>query len=246
MAAAYSRGMKGASNPNYSNANRRICTRCGNEFRSYAKTRKFCSQRCYHYSKPVVQLKLAREYAGPPLKYRPPSPKKQRPKKPRLSTRCLQCGTDFCHWPSQKRKYCSYACHLASGGARRAGLAAAKSIMKYGGRKDANHSEMIQALEKMGVCVIDTSRMGCGFPDLIISIPPHSAGCLLLADIKNPKTRYGRKGLNKLQRQFAEEWRGSPVYVLRTLDDVIAIATGQLDKVESFGGGKEAAIAALA
>jgi transcription elongation factor Elf1 len=46
MAEAYKDRMTGENNPNFKNAGRHICETCGVEFRSYNKTRRFCSQSC--------------------------------------------------------------------------------------------------------------------------------------------------------------------------------------------------------
>jgi hypothetical protein len=106
----------------------------------------------------------------------------------------------------------------------------------YGSKKDANHAEIIDAMRKAGMAVLDLSRMGKGVPDLLVSIPPHSVGMTVLADVKNPKTRYGRKGLNGLQKKFAEDWQGSPVYLVRTVEDVLNMAAGRLDLIDKHGG----------
>jgi hypothetical protein len=108
--------------------------------------------------------------------------------------------------------------------------------MRRGGRKDGNHHQMVEVMLKCGFGLIDLSELGRGVPDFLVSVPPHSKNLLLLADIKNPSTAYGRKGLNKRQIEFAESWCGSPVYVLRTHDDVLAMAAGEFQKLESYGG----------
>jgi hypothetical protein len=119
---------------------------------------------------------------------------------------------------SNTQKFCGYQCHLASGGARRAGLAAGEAIMsKYGAKKDANHGEIVAALKAHGVSVIDTSGMGGGFPDLICGF----AGVTLLMEIKNPKTSYGRRGLNGNQVKWKQEWTGGPYSVVSCVDSAI-------------------------
>ena len=79
--------------------------------------------------------------------------------------------------------------------------------MRYGAKKDANHNEVVAALEKAGASVLDMSAIGGGFPDLIVGF----RGVSLLMEIKNPKTSYGRRGLNKNQIRWQEIWRGGPV-----------------------------------
>jgi hypothetical protein len=117
---------------------------------------------------------------------------------------CRQCGKFFTFSKSTKRIYCSYKCHLDNGGAWRAGMAALGATMKYGAKKDANHHEIVDALQKAGAYVIDMSHVGKGFPDLIVGFQLKT----ILMEIKNPKTAYGKKGLNKNQLKWKEQWLG--------------------------------------
>jgi hypothetical protein len=100
----------------------------------------------------------------------------------------------------------------------RAGKAAAESLMRRGGRKDENHREICGALREMFVGYIDLSEHGRGVPDLLV----YCGGTYHLWEIKNPKSTYGRKGLNKNQREFASKWKGGPVNVIRTVDEAVA------------------------
>ena len=123
---------------------------------------------------------------------------------------CLQCGKYFTFSLSTKKKYCTYACHLANGGAWRAGMAAKQKIMKYGAKKDANHHEVVEAMQKAGASVIDMSHVGRGFPDLIVGFQSKT----ILMEIKNPKTAYGKRGLNKNQLKWKEQWTGGTYCVV--------------------------------
>lgn len=146
---------------------------------------------------------------------------------------CGFCAKEFIEPKSKQSKYCSYDCHIASGGAFRAGKAAAKSNARRGHRKDDNHDEIVAALEKLGVQVYDMSAVGGGFPDLLCCVRRENH----FVEIKNPNTSYGRKGLNDLQRLFADNWRGAPVYIISTLEEVESFANYRLDEVPSYGGG---------
>lgn len=55
--------------------------------------------------------------------------------------------------------------------------------MTYAKRTDANHGEIKRAFEKMGVKVFDASRVGGGFPDLVLQY----GGVTMLAEIKTAK-----------------------------------------------------------
>ena len=89
--------------------------------------------------------------------------------------------------------------------------------MKYGAKKDANHNDVVDALKAIGVSVIDTSHVGCGFPDVILGF----AGKTMLMEIKNPKTSYGKRGLNKNQAKWKELWTGGPYAVVDSVDAAI-------------------------
>lgn len=126
-----------------------------------------------------------------------------------------------------KRRFCSYKCHLYSGGALRAGHAAAEvRRLKYGAKKDANHNSIVSALEAAGIAVVDVSSMGYGFPDLIVC----RRGITLLVEIKNPLTPYGRRGMNQKQKDWAASWP-QPVFILKSLDDVALFANCKDDSL---------------
>lgn len=85
----------------------------------------------------------------------------------------------------------------------------------YACRIDDNHTEIVSALKTAGATVIDTARLGAGFPDLILGFN----GRTVLMEIKNPKTQYGRAGLNKTQLTWHANWRGG---TLATVDGIEA------------------------
>ena len=114
--------------------------------------------------------------------------------------------------------YCTYQCHLDSGGSFRAGMASQMAKMKYGAKKDANHGEVVDALNAAGASVIDTSSMGGGFPDIIVGY----AGKTMLMEIKNPKTGYGKRGLNKNQVIWKDRWTGGPYAVVSSAEMAVA------------------------
>lgn len=103
-------------------------------------------------------------------------------------------------------------------------------MRKYGVKKDHNHADMVEAFRKLGVSVLDLSTMGRGVPDLIVWCCQR----YLLVDVKNRKTGYGRRGLNKNQKEWADDWTGGPVYLVYDLDDVIALANGNFDFVKKY------------
>lgn len=93
--------------------------------------------------------------------------------------------------------------------------------MKYGAKKDANHNEIFQVLQKM-CATYDLSAAGNGVPDGIAWVD----GAWHLFDVKNPKTGYGRRGMNAVQKKWLSQWPGGPIYLLYTVDDAVKFAKG--------------------
>lgn len=102
--------------------------------------------------------------------------------------------------------------------------------MKHLVKRDANQRELIIAIKRLGWLVMDISEIGYGVPDLLVQKRGQKEPTVKFIEIKNPKTSYGRKGLNRRQRAFAAEW-GSDIYVVSTLDDVCRFCRGELPAV---------------
>ena len=75
----------------------------------------------------------------------------------------------------------------------------------YAARADANQSEIVKGLEKLGYSVKETHRVGKDFPDLVIAKLMKTA----VTEIKT-KEAYDSKnhGLSKGQMEFRETWQG--------------------------------------
>lgn len=103
--------------------------------------------------------------------------------------------------------------------------------MKYGAKKDANHNEIFAVMRKY--CpVYDLSNAGMGIPDGVAWINQ----AWQLFDVKNPKTAYGRRGLNKVQRKWLETWRGGPVYLIYTVEEAERFAQGNFEGIKVVYG----------
>lgn len=100
---------------------------------------------------------------------------------------------------------------------------------KYGAKKDANHREVFDAISRF-TAVHDLSNAGFGVPDGIAWIN----GGWQLFDVKNPATRYGKRGLNERQQKWANDWRGGPVYLIYTAEEAIRFAKGQMEGIAKF------------
>jgi len=84
-------------------------------------------------------------------------------------------------------------------------------------RSDGNADEIINALQGCGASVFRINPSGGrrnGLPDVVIGID----GTTLLAEIKQP----GGK-LTDEQIDWHAAWRGAPVHVLRSVEDVGAL-----------------------
>jgi len=114
---------------------------------------------------------------------------------------CFECKKDFTSY-HKNRKFCSKNCANENW---------SKDMPKgYACKKDANHNEIVDALTAAGASVVDMSHVGRGFPDLIVGFQSKT----ILMEIKNPKTAYGKKGLNKNQQKWKDEWIGGPYCVV--------------------------------
>lgn len=88
------------------------------------------------------------------------------------------------------------------------------------GRRDGNHCKLAGLFRRLGCSVVDTVDTGIpGWPDLAVGL----FNVTHLIELKSPDTSYGRKGLNANQTAFARDWKGSPVHVVSTEDDVISL-----------------------
>jgi len=104
-------------------------------------------------------------------------------------------------------------------------------MKKWGPKRDENHGEIMEELRKF-CAVHDLSAVGMGVPDGIAWV----CEAWRLFDIKNPKSAYGKKGLNKTQRKWIDRWPGGPVFLIYTVDEAKRFAHGDfagLKRVES-------------
>lgn len=233
MATAYKTRLRGSANPNHRGAPPKTCLRCGGDFFSSHKGRRYCSQRCARAHK--VQPRTIQMVLRLPA---PPRVKKPRRTALLVTTNCDGCGVDFAHHACSERRYCSYPCFVKAGGPFRAGLAAAQAMRKYGAKKDANHAEIIAEMRKHCPGVYDMSDFGCGVPDGLAWVGEGDDirnWSWQLFDVKNPKTGYGRRGLNAIQRKWLSN-RGGPVYLIYTIEEARAFAKGRLDGLKREGG----------
>jgi hypothetical protein len=127
--------------------------------------------------------------------------------------KCAVCSTPFTSY-KKAAKYCGRGCfHKSQTGAP-------KVSGWFPPNKDKNHDEIVSTLKGLGLLVSEHHDEGNGFPDLIVGI--EGIAPVVLAEVKNPANSYGRRGLNKAQRRFAE--RLGVVRVIQTVDDCVDLA----------------------
>jgi hypothetical protein len=135
---------------------------------------------------------------------------------------CLICNIKFKSY-QKNRKFCSLKCRNVYG---------LSPAMRNNARKDNNHNMIVDILKKGGVVVKDLSKAMNGIPDILVW---HFEKWHLI-EIKNPKTDYGKKGLNPKQQKWAEEWRGGPVFIIRTEDDANKFLIGEFADIDQVKG----------
>jgi hypothetical protein len=122
-----------------------------------------------------------------------------------ITSTCGHCGsaiTDF-----RVRQYCSRRC-----------CAAHQLLERFGGAiEDANHEPIVAALQAQGIPLIDLRQLGGGTPDVLAE----GRFGLQLLEIKNPSTKYGRKGLSPAQKRFATWWKGRRVKVVHDVHEAL-------------------------
>lgn len=85
--------------------------------------------------------------------------------------------------------------------------------MRRAAKVDMNQPAIVDAFRSMGASVLPLHRVGEGCPDLLIGW----RGADFLVEVKN-----GSK-LTEPQVKFHAEWRGRPVSIANSVDDVLRI-----------------------
>jgi hypothetical protein len=86
----------------------------------------------------------------------------------------------------------------------------------YAPKMDSNHQEIVKAFEDMYCEVIDTHKLGFGFPDILIAFANFCVPCEI-------KTEEGE--LSASQRTFVRDWKGPRIPIIRSREDAIAYVT---------------------
>lgn len=85
-------------------------------------------------------------------------------------------------------------------------------MTRWNARKDGNHAEIAAGLRQACRSVVETHRVGGGFPDLVVGF----GGKMWLVEVKTEKGK-----LQKNQLEFIETWRGPRPVVVRNLEEAL-------------------------
>lgn len=83
-------------------------------------------------------------------------------------------------------------------------------------RTDRNHREIVEALRQFGATVFDTHELGRGYVDICVGF----GGRTYLMELKSEGGR-----LTEAEKQFRGSWRGSPIYIIHSVEEAIDIIT---------------------
>ena len=81
-------------------------------------------------------------------------------------------------------------------------------------KPDANQASIVTALESIGCTVYDASRVGGGFPDLVVGY----RGLTMLLEVKTERGR-----VRKEQQQWHSSWRGCSFIVRSAMEAIEAV-----------------------
>lgn len=90
--------------------------------------------------------------------------------------------------------------------------------MRRNAKADANQPKVVAELRRRGALVTHTHQLGSGKPDFIVGMYSQrlKAPALLWVELK---TEGGK--LTKPERKFHQEWRGYPVIIARTANEIL-------------------------
>ena len=90
---------------------------------------------------------------------------------------------------------------------------------RYAAKVDDNQDEIVAALRGVGASVLLLHRVGEGCPDTLVGF----RGDDFLIEIKDGNKIPSARKLTKHQVKFHAEWRGSPVHVVKNVDEALAV-----------------------
>jgi len=91
--------------------------------------------------------------------------------------------------------------------------------MRRAAKVDANQSEIVQALRRLGCTVLLLHQVGNNCPDILIGV----SGVNVLAEIKDGKNVPSKKKLSPGQVEFRDGWKGRKPIALFSVEDAIHV-----------------------
>ena len=90
--------------------------------------------------------------------------------------------------------------------------------MHMAAKTDANQSEIVQAMRRMGASVQHTHMIGRGCPDILAGI----RGVNLFLEVKDGKKSPSKRRLTPDETEWHDSWRGQ-VAIVESIDDALAL-----------------------
>jgi Holliday junction resolvase len=87
--------------------------------------------------------------------------------------------------------------------------------MVYAKRVDLNHTEIVKTLRSLGAGVVDMSRVGQGFPDLLIHFQNQS----VLVEVKSGES----KKFTQAQLKFISNWQGPAIVRINDVEGAVRL-----------------------
>ena len=94
-------------------------------------------------------------------------------------------------------------------------------------KTDNNHKQIMAAFRSLGCSVHDTSRLGGGFPDLVVGIN----GVNILVEVKDGSLPPSGRKLTEKEDEFFRKWKGKAV-IVSSINDVMPIVADLRRKTE--------------
>jgi len=94
--------------------------------------------------------------------------------------------------------------------------------MTYAKRVDLNHTEIIKTLRSLGAGVVDMSRVGQGFPDLLV----HFHNQCVLVEVKSGEN----KKFTQAQLKFISNWQGPAIVRINDVEGAVRLMNILKDK----------------
>ena len=91
--------------------------------------------------------------------------------------------------------------------------------MRTAAKIDKNQTEVVAAFRKVGASVQSLASIGKGCPDLLVGFQ----GKLYLIEVKDGTNVPSKQLLTEDQKRWHDNWTGSPVHVVRSIDGALKI-----------------------